>query len=42
MKSKKAEEHINKEKCEYYPGGHLCYLLSDENAKKAVEIAEHI
>ncbi len=40
MKSKKAEEYINKKKHEDYPGGHLCYQLSDENAKKAVEIAE--
>lgn len=40
MKSKKAEEYINKEKHEDYPGGYLCYQLSDEKAKKAVEIDE--
>lgn len=40
MKSKKAEEYIDKKKREDYPGGYLCYTLSEENAKKAVEIAE--
>lgn len=40
MKSKKAEEYINKKKVEDYPGGHLCYSLSEENTIKAVEIAE--
>lgn len=40
MKSKKAEEYINNEKHEDYLGGYLCYQLSDEKAKKAVEIAE--
>lgn len=40
MKSKKAEEYIDKSKHEDYPGGYLCYTLSEENAKKAVEIAE--
>ena len=28
------------EKHEDYPGGYLCYQLSDEKAKKAVEIDE--
>lgn len=40
MKSNKAGEYIDKKKREDYPGGYLCYTLSEENAKKAVEIAE--
>lgn len=40
MKSNKAKEYIKNKRCEDYPGGHLCYRLSEENAIKAVEIAE--
>lgn len=36
MKSNKAGEYIDKKKREDYPGGYLCYTLSEENAKKAV------
>lgn len=34
-----AEEYIKSKRIEDYPGGHLCYMVSEEDALKAVEMA---
>ena len=33
-----AEEYIKSIRIEDYPGGHLCYMVSEEDALKAVEM----
>ncbi len=34
-----SEEYIKSKRQEDYPGGHLCYRVSEEDAMKAVEMA---
>lgn len=36
-----AEEYIKSKRQEDYPGGHLCYRVSEEVALKAVEMARN-
>lgn len=36
-----AEEYIKSKKHEDYPGGHLCYTVSEEDALKAIEMARN-
>lgn len=34
-----AEEYIKSKRIESYPGGHLCYTVSEDDAMKAIEMA---
>lgn len=36
-----AEEYIKSKRREDYPGGHLCYTVSEEVALKAIEMARN-
>ncbi len=36
-----AEEYIASERHEDYPGGRLCYMVSEEDALKAIEMARN-
>lgn len=36
-----AEDYIKSKRHEDYPGGHLCYTVSEEDALKAVEMARN-
>lgn len=36
-----AEEYIKSKRREDYPGGHLCYMVSEEVALKAIEMARN-
>ena len=36
-----AEEYIKSKRHEDYPGGHLCYTVSEEDALKAIEMARY-
>lgn len=35
------EEYIKSKRREDYPGGHLCYTVSEEDALKAIEMARN-
>ena len=35
------EEYIASKRHEDYPGGHRCYMVSEENALKAIEMARN-
>jgi hypothetical protein len=35
------EEYIKSKRHEDYPGGHLCYTVSEEDALKAIEMARN-
>lgn len=36
-----AEEYIKSKRREDYPGGHLCYTVSEKDALKAIEMARN-
>lgn len=35
------EEYIKSKRREDYPGGHLCYIVSEKDALKAIEMARN-